>query len=406
MSAAPIRTARVLAAARSAGGARFCRLRCSGGRDAPLDDRCRPGGARPRRAALVGLPARFVLLCLGFAGSGRRSVSSRPANWAVGVVALLVAAILLAALADARAAAPMPGPSGRCVFAADGRAHATTRRRCGGRDSTRPSPLQDAKPAREIDLERRPTLQALARRCGRRLERGDSARERLTALEAERQRIEEEHAETSRCGGEDSQRPPSGTGHAMVTPTSPSGLIRRRTRASPRSRRRCPSRIRLRTGNAADARLRSRTRRIVRRTSSAYQRRARGSSSRRQSGNPRIVWRPGRRPSRRAFVVIAGTFGGGGRRLDVLPPRRSPWSPTHVLALAQTLVIGAGPALAPPPVDHHRAPDRSLLSDALAARRAPPWMYAPSDRAGRLAGSRALPWLQERSRLRAYMTGT
>src|ERR1700751_4661887 len=52
-------------------------------------------------ARWLGLPARFALLCLGFAGFGASIGLFATGRWGWGVVALLVAAILLAALWEA-----------------------------------------------------------------------------------------------------------------------------------------------------------------------------------------------------------------------------------------------------------------------------------------------------------------
>src|SRR4029450_3488160 len=89
-----------------------------------------------------------------------------------------------------------------------------------------------------------------------------------------------------------------------------------------------------------------------------------------------------------AFAVLAATFGAAAAGAWTYYRRREPRRLlTHLLALAQTLLIaqvGIGLLLLS---DHHRAADRlhylygtlSLLA-VLA-----PWMYAPAERRGRLA---------------------
>ena len=74
----------------------------------------------------LGMPARFVLLCLGFAAFGAAVGLFATGSWAWGVVLLLVALVLLAALAEAtrRNADVWVQHSSR--LAADGRAHAAT----------------------------------------------------------------------------------------------------------------------------------------------------------------------------------------------------------------------------------------------------------------------------------------
>jgi membrane protein implicated in regulation of membrane protease activity len=173
----------------------------------------------------LGMPARFVLLFLGFAALGAAIGLFATGSWAWGVVLLLLAGILLAALGEAtrRSADAWAQHSSR--LAADGRAHAATaaevwRTRL---DSTvtrwRTRSRLDA-----IEVERGPALQAL----GEAVWRGDDdaereSRERLVELEQEQKRIEDDLAEQLAGADERIRRarlPVQDT--IMVTPNEPS----------------------------------------------------------------------------------------------------------------------------------------------------------------------------------------
>jgi hypothetical protein len=145
----------------------------------------------------LGLPARFVLLCLGFASFGAAIGLFATGSWAWGIVMLLLAIILLAALGEAnrRNAGVWMQHSSRLT--ADGRAHAATAAEVwrtkldASLDRWRTRSRLDA-----IDVERGPALQAL----GKAVWRGDKlgerqARQRLVELEQEAKRIEDELAE-------------------------------------------------------------------------------------------------------------------------------------------------------------------------------------------------------------------
>jgi hypothetical protein len=110
-----------------------------------------------------------------------------------------------------------------------------------------------------------------------------------------------------------------------------------------------------------------------------------------------------------AYLVLAGTFAaaaaGGWAYYRRAEPRGLV---THLLALAQTLLVaqvGLGLLLLS---GHHRAPDRlhylygtlSLLA-VLA-----PWLYAPADRRGRLAWFAGATLVAGALAVRAYTTGT
>ena len=75
------------------------------------------------------------------------------------------------------------------------------------------------------------------------------------------------------------------------------------------------------------------------------------------------------------------------RRLGVLPEGRAAAYLTHLLALAQTLVIAQAAIGLLLLSSHHRAMDKLhyLYGGVALLAVLSPWMYAPSDRRGRLA---------------------
>ncbi|HEX6953225.1 MAG TPA: zinc ribbon domain-containing protein [Gaiellaceae bacterium] len=144
----------------------------------------------------LGLPLRFVLLCLGFAAFGAAIGLFATGSWAWGIVLLLLAIVLLAALAEAsrrRADAWMQHSS---RLASDGRAQAaTTAEVWRARLEASVSRWRTRSRLDAISDERGPALQAL----GEAVWRGDEpaerkARERLVELEQESKRIEDELA--------------------------------------------------------------------------------------------------------------------------------------------------------------------------------------------------------------------
>jgi hypothetical protein len=145
----------------------------------------------------LGLPARFILLCLGFAAFGVAIGLFATGSWAWGIVLLLLAVVLLAALGEAtrRSADAWMQHSSR--LAADGRAHAaTTTEVWRTRLDTALNRWRTRSRLDAISVERGPALQAL----GDAVWRGDKsaereARERLVELEQEGKRIEDELAE-------------------------------------------------------------------------------------------------------------------------------------------------------------------------------------------------------------------
>jgi hypothetical protein len=110
-----------------------------------------------------------------------------------------------------------------------------------------------------------------------------------------------------------------------------------------------------------------------------------------------------------AFAVLAATFGAAGTGAWTYYRRAAPRGLlTHLLALAQTLLVaqvGLGLLLLS---DHRRAADKlhylygtlSLLA-VLA-----PWMYAPTERRGRLAWFTGATLVAGALAVRAYMTAT
>jgi len=173
----------------------------------------------------LGIPARFVLLCLGFAALGASIGLFATGSWAWGIVMLLLAAILLATLGEATRRSTDVWLQHSSRLAADGRAHAATTaevwrtRLDASLTRWRTRSRLDA-----ISVERGPALRAL----GDAVWRGDStaeggARQRLVELEQEAKRIEDELRE--RLAGADerirrARLPVQET--MMVTPNEPS----------------------------------------------------------------------------------------------------------------------------------------------------------------------------------------
>jgi hypothetical protein len=110
-----------------------------------------------------------------------------------------------------------------------------------------------------------------------------------------------------------------------------------------------------------------------------------------------------------AFLVLATTFGAAALAAVAYYRRREPRGfVTHLLALAQTLIVaqvGLGLLLLS---DHHRSPHRLhyLYGSLSLAAVLAPWMYAPADRRGRLAWFAGATLVAGALAVRAYMTGT
>jgi hypothetical protein len=110
-----------------------------------------------------------------------------------------------------------------------------------------------------------------------------------------------------------------------------------------------------------------------------------------------------------AFLVLAATFGAAAAGGVAYYRRSEPRGiVTHLLALAQTLLVaqvGLGLLLLS---EHHRAPQRlHYLYGTLSLLAAlSPWLYAPVERRGRLAWFAGATLVAGALAVRAYMTGT
>lgn len=143
---------------------------------------------------LFGLPARFVLLCLGCAALGATIGLFATGSWAWGIVALLLAFIFFAALTEGvrQGGGLWPEQSGR--LAAEGRAQAaTTAEVLRTRLESSLSRWRTRSRLDQLEFERAPLVQAL----GEAVHRGDKtaekeAKKRLKELDEERSRIEAE----------------------------------------------------------------------------------------------------------------------------------------------------------------------------------------------------------------------
>jgi hypothetical protein len=110
-----------------------------------------------------------------------------------------------------------------------------------------------------------------------------------------------------------------------------------------------------------------------------------------------------------AFLVLAATWGAAVLAAVAYYRRREPRGlVTHLLALAQTLLIaqvGLGLLLLS---SHHRAPHRlHYLYGTLSLLAAlSPWLYAPVERRARLLWFAGATLVAGALAVRAYMTGT
>jgi hypothetical protein len=207
-------------------GARFCSSCGAPAGDLPaLETVAGPVVHENVERRWLGLPARFVLLCLGFAAFGASIGLFATGSWAWGIAMLLLAIIVLAALAEAtrRTGGVWVQQSSR--LAADGRAHAvTTAEVWRTRVDAALTRWRTRSRLDALAAERGPALQAL----GDAVWRGDAAaerhaRQRLVELEEDSKRIEDELAE--RLAGADerirrARLPVQET--IMVTPNEPS----------------------------------------------------------------------------------------------------------------------------------------------------------------------------------------
>src|SRR5438477_12604458 len=110
-----------------------------------------------------------------------------------------------------------------------------------------------------------------------------------------------------------------------------------------------------------------------------------------------------------AFLVLATTWGAAVLAGLAYYRRREPRGVvTHLLALAQTLLVaqvGLGLLLLS---DHRRAPHRLHYLYGMLALLAvlSPWLYAPAERRARLAWFAGATLVAGALAVRAYMTGT
>jgi len=179
-------------------GARFCSSCGTATSDPPpVESVPGPVAHQSVERRWVGLPARFALLCLGFAAFGAAIGLFATGSIVWGIVMLLLAIILLAALGEAsrRNAGVWMQQSSR--LAADGRAQAATAAEVwrtkldASLNRWRTRSRLDA-----IAVERGPALQALGEAVWKADTLGERhARQRIAELEQEAKRIEDELAE-------------------------------------------------------------------------------------------------------------------------------------------------------------------------------------------------------------------
>jgi zinc-ribbon domain len=226
MSASPIADSACLRCGEElAPNARFCSsCGAPAGEVPPLETVPGPVVHESVERRWLGLPSRFVLLCLGFAALGAAVGLFATGSWAWGIVMLLLAAILLAALGEATRRAGDVWAQRSSRLAVDGRAHASSAAEVWRtRLDTALSRWRTRSRLDAIEFERRPALQSL----GEAVWLGDksaqrAARERLVELEQERKRIEDELAEQLAGADERIRRarlPVQET--IMVTPNEP-----------------------------------------------------------------------------------------------------------------------------------------------------------------------------------------
>lgn len=195
------------------------------GEEPPLETVPGPAVHESVERRWLGLPARFVLLCLGFAAFGAAIGLFATGSWPWGIVLLLVAGIVLAGLAESTRRTGGVWVQHSSRLAADGRAQAATAAEVWRtRFDASFSRWRTRSRLDSIAIERSPAFQAL----GEAVWRGDrsaerEARERLVALEEEAKRVEDELAE--RLAGADerirkARLPVQDT--LMVTPNEPS----------------------------------------------------------------------------------------------------------------------------------------------------------------------------------------
>ena len=109
-----------------------------------------------------------------------------------------------------------------------------------------------------------------------------------------------------------------------------------------------------------------------------------------------------------AFLVLAATWGGAAFAAVAYWRRREPRGiVTHLLALAQTLLVAQVALGLLLLSQHHRAPHRLhyLYGSLSLAATLAPWLYAPADRRARLAWFAGATLVAGALAVRAFMTG-
>jgi hypothetical protein len=145
----------------------------------------------------LGVPARFVVLCLGFAAFGASIGLFATGSWVWAIVLLLLAVVLLAALAEATRRDSAVWLHGSPRLASNGRAQAATAAEVWRiRLDSSVSRWRTRSRLDSIEVERVPVLRALGEAVWRQDESAErAARERLGELEQEAERAEDELAE-------------------------------------------------------------------------------------------------------------------------------------------------------------------------------------------------------------------
>ncbi len=177
--------------------ARFCPACGASAGSAPLETARVPVVNDRVEPRWFGLPAPFVLLCLAFAAVGAAIGLFATGHWAWGVVAIFVAVVFFAALAEMRRGAARGRWGDRPTrLAADGRAQAATAAEVWRtRLETAVTRWRSRSELDRLELDRRPALQALgAAVWNRDAVAEQEARSRLRELERERERVEAELA--------------------------------------------------------------------------------------------------------------------------------------------------------------------------------------------------------------------
>ncbi len=163
----------------------------------PLEPIPGPGARQRVERRFLGLPARYVLLCLGCAALGATIGLFATGSWTWGIVTLLLALIFLSALGEAarQGGGFWPEQSGR--LAADGRAQAATAAEVWRtRLESSLTRWRTQSQLDQLELERPRLLQTL----GDAVHRGDKpaeteARRQVDELDAQRMRVEAERDE-------------------------------------------------------------------------------------------------------------------------------------------------------------------------------------------------------------------